>query len=87
MYKAPEPMMITVKNHGKTLTAELPWDSGLEDIFEAINGLLVGTGWRSEWVVSGFKEYAEDRMPEESKNTCECGGNCQCVTKEIKTED
>lgn len=67
MYKVPDPMIITVKHHGKTFTAELPWDASLDDIFEAINGLLVADGWQSDWVINGFKEYAEERYPDNAE--------------------
>jgi hypothetical protein len=69
MYKVPDPMIITVKHHGKTFTAELPWDSSLDDIFEAINGLLVADGWSESSVQDHIIEYGQEL--EEYKNYSE----------------
>lgn len=69
MYKVPDPMIITVKHHGKTFTAELPWDSNLDDIFEAINGLLVADGWSESSVQDHIIEYGQEL--EEYKNYSE----------------
>jgi hypothetical protein len=60
MYKVPEPMLITVKHHGKTFTAELPWDSSLNEIFEAINGLLVADGWSESTIQDHIIEYGQE---------------------------
>lgn len=58
MYKAPEPMLITVKHHGKTFTAEIPWDSSLDEVFETITGLLVLDGWSESSVQDHIIEKA-----------------------------
>ena len=59
-HNIPSPMIISVKHWGKTLTAELPWDSPLEDIFQAIQGLLVADGFHNDGIESFIKEHAEE---------------------------
>lgn len=58
-YRTPSPMIITVKHYDKTLTAELPWDSPLEEIFQAIQGLLVADGFHNDGIETFIKEQAE----------------------------
>jgi hypothetical protein len=65
-YRIPEPLLITVKHHGKTFTAELPWDSSLDDVFETITGLLVLDGWSESSVHDHIIEYGQEL--EEYKN-------------------
>jgi len=59
-YRTPSPMIITVKHYDKTLTAELPWDSPLEEIFQAIQGLLVADGFHNDGIENFIKEQAEE---------------------------
>jgi hypothetical protein len=47
----------------------LPWDSSLDDIFEAINGLLVADGWSESSVQDHIIEYGQEL--EEYKNYSE----------------
>ena len=39
------PLLITIRSHGRTFTAELPWDAGMDQISEALRGLLVAASW------------------------------------------
>jgi coproporphyrinogen III oxidase-like Fe-S oxidoreductase len=65
----PKPMVITVKHHGKTLIAELPWDSSLDDIFQAIQGLLVADGYHNDGIENFIMERGEElRDFKESNN-------------------
>lgn len=59
-YRTPSPMIITVKHYDKTLTAEIPWDSSLEEIFQAIQGLLVADGFHNDGIETFIKEHAEE---------------------------
>jgi len=59
-FNTPSPMIITVKHYGKTLTAELPWDSPLEDIFQAIQGLLVADGFHNDGIENFIIERGEE---------------------------
>jgi hypothetical protein len=59
-YRTPSPMIITVKHYDKTLTAELPWDSPLEEIFQAIQGLLVADGFHNDGIENFLIEHAEE---------------------------
>lgn len=59
MFNPPGPMVITVKHHGKTLTAELPWDSDLSEVMEVIKGLLITDGWSADSVDNHIIEMAE----------------------------
>jgi hypothetical protein len=56
----PSPMTISIKHWGKTLTAELPWDSPLEDIYQAVQGLLVADGFHNVSIEFFIKEHAEE---------------------------
>ena len=59
-HDTPPPMIITVKHYGKTLTAELPWDSPLDDIFQAIQGLLVADGFHNDGIDNFIIERGEE---------------------------
>ena len=39
------PLLITIRSHGRTFTAELPWDADMDQIAEALRGLLVAASW------------------------------------------
>ena len=45
------PLLITIRSHGRTFTAELPWDANMEQISEALRGLLVAASWNIETVL------------------------------------
>jgi hypothetical protein len=59
-FNKPEPMMITIKNHGRTVSAELPWDCGLDEIYETMQGLLIANGWSNDGIESHIIEIAEN---------------------------
>lgn len=59
-FSKPEPMMITIKNHGRTVSAELPWDCGLDEIYETMQGLLIANGWSNDGIESHIIEIAEN---------------------------
>jgi hypothetical protein len=46
-----EPMRITIESHGRKYTAELAWDANIEDVTEALRGLLIASGWGAELVM------------------------------------
>jgi len=48
--KPEAPFRVTIESHGKTFTAELPWDADMEEITTAIRGLLVSCTWPIEVV-------------------------------------
>lgn len=45
-----EPMIITISHAGKKVIAELPWDSTMTDVAQALKGLLVATDWSVDLV-------------------------------------
>ena len=59
-FDTPPPMIITIKHYGKTLTAEIPWDSPLDDIFQAIQGLLVADGFANDGIENFIIERGEE---------------------------
>jgi hypothetical protein len=59
-HRTPSPMIITVKHYDKTLTAELPWDSPLDDVFQAIQGLLVADGFHNDGIENYIIERGEE---------------------------
>lgn len=59
-FDTPPPMIITIKHYGKTLTAEIPWDSPLDDIFQAIQGLLVADGFHNDGIENFIIERGEE---------------------------
>jgi hypothetical protein len=44
----PDKMQLTISNHGRTYTAQLPWDAGLVEIIQTTATLLVAVGWSRE---------------------------------------
>lgn len=46
-----EPTRIIIEAHGRKYMAELAWDADLEDITDALRGLLVASGWSMEIVL------------------------------------
>lgn len=46
-----KPLRITIESHGRTFMAELPWDADMEQISEALRGLLVAASWSMEQVL------------------------------------
>lgn len=45
--KTHEPLLLTIKHHDVKVTIELPWDSSLDEVFNALRGAIVATGWSS----------------------------------------
>lgn len=54
------PTILTISNHGRKFTAELHWDSSLDDCFEAFLGLMVTAGYS----LDGLKEHIADKADE-----------------------
>jgi hypothetical protein len=46
-----EPYRIMIEAHGCKYTAEMPWDANIEDVTEALRGLLIASGWGAELVM------------------------------------
>lgn len=66
-YNDNPPTKLSISHHHTTMSAELPWDAGLDDIMEAFVGCLRGITF-GDWVVKGIKEWCEDNLPEEDKD-------------------
>lgn len=58
-YQTPAPMTISIKNHGRTVTAELPWDCGLDEIYETMQGMLIANGWSNDGIEGHIIEIAD----------------------------
>jgi hypothetical protein len=59
-FDTPPPIILTIKHYGKTLTAELPWDSPLDDVYLAIQGLLVADGFHNDGIENFIIEQGEE---------------------------
>jgi hypothetical protein len=46
-----EPYRITIESHGSKYTSELAWDANVEDIAEALRGMLIAGGFNPETVL------------------------------------
>ena len=66
-YNDNPPTKLTLSHAGITMSAELPWDAGLDDIMEAFVGCLRGISF-GEWVVEGIKEWCEANLPDEKED-------------------
>ena len=55
--KQEKPTIISIELHGRKLTAELPWDANMEEISDAIKGLLVGVGFHTDTVNEFIGQY------------------------------
>lgn len=68
---------ITIENYDNIFSWETPFnDVGLEEIFSAFIGLLVGCTWNQEQILEFMKEYAEERLPIEEDTENEEGDEC-----------
>lgn len=54
-----EPMIITITSYGKKVTAEIPGDSDMNEVAQAIKGLLVANNWGIELVNEYIKTDGE----------------------------
>jgi hypothetical protein len=59
-------MKISFENHGVTVTAELPWDSDLDQVFNVVKGMLVSLTWHESMIDDYFIEKGKEL--EEFKN-------------------
>lgn len=59
MYNIEKPTKITIESHGRTFSAELPWDVGITEFTLAIKGLLISAGWSVELVDEYIKTNEE----------------------------
>ena len=55
----------------RKLYAEIPNDSSIEDIMDALHGLLVGMSWDAEVVVDQLYGWCVERMPSDDKTPLE----------------
>lgn len=67
-FDAPPSIILTIKHYGKTLTAELPWDSPLDDVYLAIQGLLVADGFHNDGIENFIIEQGEELKELKHKN-------------------
>jgi hypothetical protein len=75
--KKEKPTIISIELHGRKLTAELPWDANMEEISDALKGLLVGVGFHTDTVNEFIGQYDIKRQ---FLNECE-DDEC-CVSPE-----
>jgi hypothetical protein len=50
MYNTEKPTKVTIESHGRTFSAELPWDVGITELTLALRGLMISAGWPVELV-------------------------------------
>lgn len=65
-YNDNPPTKLTLSHSGVTMSAELPWDSNLDDIMTAFVGCLKGVSF-GDWVVKSIKDWCEEHLPEEDE--------------------
>jgi hypothetical protein len=65
----PEQTIVTISHYGRKFTAELPWDSSIGEVCDALKGLLKAAGYADETVNEHIKgEYDEVFIPYVSDN-------------------
>ena len=52
-------LKITISNHGRTFSAELPFDAGLPEILQVTAGILASIGWSKD-SIAGFIRDEDD---------------------------
>jgi len=50
MHNTEKPTKITIESHGRTFSAELPWDVGITELTLALKGLLIAADWSIELI-------------------------------------
>ena len=59
-----EPIIVTISSHGRKFTVELPWDSSIGEVCDALKGLLKASGYTDKSVNKHIKgEYDEVFTP------------------------
>ena len=59
-----EQTIVTISHHGRKFTAELPWDSSIGEVCDALKGLLKSAGYADETVNKHIKgKYCEVFIP------------------------
>ena len=53
------PIQITFKTHERTITQEVPWDAGPDEILRAVHAAMVGMTYMDHTVVHAMRDYAE----------------------------
>lgn len=59
-----EPTKLTLKHCDVEISAELSWDSNIDDLMQVFVGELRAVGF-GEWIVNSIKEWCEDQLPAE----------------------
>jgi hypothetical protein len=62
------PMVFTVKNGSRTMTLELPDETEIVDVVEALALLLQGVGYHPDTVLYGLESYVSERAEDESED-------------------
>lgn len=56
------PVKITIQTGYQTVSDELPWDVGSDDIMRSIYGMLVTFGFPEIGTLNAMKEFAEEKL-------------------------
>lgn len=62
MYGMTEPTKLSLSSHGKTYTAELPWDATFSDILNALVGLGVAATYSHKGMLESMQEFATEEL-------------------------
>lgn len=57
-----EPFTVSISSNGNTYTAELPWDSSVEDILDAFTGMLVSATFPYPSILRSMQTFAEEHL-------------------------
>jgi len=55
-----EPTIISITHYGRKFAAELPWDSSIGELCDALKGLLKGAGYADATVNEHIKGQYDD---------------------------
>ena len=61
------PLKLSLSQRDLKMEAELPWDSGLDDIMTAFVGCLRGISF-GDWVVKSIRDWCNDQLPNEDED-------------------
>ena len=57
-----KPTIITISHDNRKLSAELSWDANIYDIMEALDGLIIGSGYHKDCLIDWAKDKAEEQQ-------------------------
>lgn len=62
------PFIITFKSHTNVITYELPWDTGADDIINAIYSAMIGMTFSPEGILEAMQDFIDEHKKIDEEN-------------------